>query len=47
MQLVCLQDGVAYMLIASNIAGEPFEACRDEFRSMLLSFQLTEISAMS
>jgi hypothetical protein len=39
MQLVCIKQGVAYTLIASNLEGEPFERARDEFQRMLLSFE--------
>jgi len=38
MQLVCIKEGVAYTLIASDLDGEPFNAARQQFREMLLSF---------
>jgi hypothetical protein len=38
MQLVSIKDGVAYTLITSHLDGTPFEAVRQEFREMLLSF---------
>jgi hypothetical protein len=39
MQLICIKEGVAYTLIASDLDGEPFEAARQEFKEMLLSFR--------
>ena len=39
MQLVFIRDGVAYAAIASQLDGAEFDKARDEFRSMLLSFQ--------
>lgn len=38
MQLVCIKEGIAYTLIASDLDGERFEAVRQEFEEMLLSF---------
>jgi hypothetical protein len=39
MQLMYIKDRVAYTLIASHLDGEPFEAMREEFRALLLSFR--------
>jgi hypothetical protein len=39
MQLVTIKDGCAHTLIASHLDGAPFEAVRDEFRGILLSFK--------
>ncbi len=38
LQLLVFKDGIAHLLIASHLDGPPFEAARNEFRSMLLSF---------
>jgi hypothetical protein len=38
MQLVCIKESVAYTLIASDLDGERFNAARQQFREMLLSF---------
>lgn len=38
MQLVCIKEGVAHTIIASDLDGERFEGARDEFRAILLSF---------
>lgn len=38
MQLMSIKEGIAYTVIASHLDGAPFEAVRDEFRKMLLSF---------
>jgi len=38
MQLVCMKDGVAHTIIASHLDGNPFEAARKSFRTMLISF---------
>ena len=39
MQLVTIKDGCAYTLIATHLDGASFEAVRDEFRKILLSFR--------
>jgi hypothetical protein len=39
MQLVCIKDGLAHVVIASHLDGATFEAARASFRSMLLSFE--------
>ena len=39
MQLLVVKDGIAHSLIASHLDGAPFEAARDQFRRMLLSFR--------
>lgn len=39
LQLVTIKDGCAYTLVATHLDGAPFEAVRDEFREMLLSFR--------
>jgi hypothetical protein len=39
MQLVCIKNEVAHTIIGSHLDGAPFEAVRDEFRKMLLSFK--------
>lgn len=38
MQLMSIKENIAYTVIASHLDGAPFEAVRDEFREMLLSF---------
>lgn len=38
MQLVTIKEGVAYTIITSHLDGAPFDAAREEFRTMLLSF---------
>jgi hypothetical protein len=39
MQLVFIKDGIAHVAVASHLDGASFEAVRQEFRSMLLSFE--------
>ena len=39
MQLVVVKDAVAHTTIASHLDGAPFEAAREAFRHMLLSFR--------
>jgi hypothetical protein len=38
MQLVSIQNDIAYTLIGSHLDGAPFERTRDQFRQILLSF---------
>ncbi|MEX2263956.1 MAG: hypothetical protein WD696_18530 [Bryobacteraceae bacterium] len=38
MQLVSIKNGVAYTVILSHLDGDQFDAVRDEFRGILLSF---------
>ena len=38
MQLVCIREGIAYTLVATHLEGAPFEAAREGFQRMLLSF---------
>ncbi|MCK6552896.1 DUF1795 domain-containing protein [Myxococcota bacterium] len=38
MQLVCIKNGLAHTVIASHLDGKSFEAARESFRGMLLSF---------
>jgi hypothetical protein len=38
MQLVTIKNSVAFVVIASHLDGEPFEAVRQEFRAILESF---------
>lgn len=38
LQLVVVKEGVAHTLIASHLDGAPFEAAREGFRRVLLSF---------
>jgi len=39
MQLVCIRQHVAHTLITSHLEGVPFDAAREEFEQMLLSFR--------
>jgi hypothetical protein len=38
LQLVAIKKGIAHTIIASHLDGVPFEAARQEFRDLLLSF---------
>lgn len=42
MQLVFIKDNIAHTAIASQLDGPPFETVRDEFKKMLLSYQLAD-----
>lgn len=42
MQLVCIDQGQAFTVIASHLDGASFESVRQEFRAMLTSFQTHE-----
>jgi hypothetical protein len=39
MQLLCVKGGCAYTLITSDLDGPSFDASRDQFRALLLSFE--------
>lgn len=40
MQLVCVNNGMAYTLVTSDLAGEPYEKAKEEFKELLLSFSI-------